>query len=88
MLNTAQQIGGSVGIAVFSSAATAISGYITEHAVAAGEPATLINATLAEDHVVFWIASAIFVGIAALTAVMFQSGSFPVDPDAEPAMVH
>lgn len=80
MVNTAQQIGGSIGTAVFSSlAASAITNYLHAHAATATQPATI-----AGYHLVFWIAAAVFLGSAVLAAILFRSGPLPVDADAAP----
>jgi EmrB/QacA subfamily drug resistance transporter len=72
MVNIAQQIGGSVGLAVFSSlSASAIAG-----GVAAGLSAA--DATIAGYHVVFWITSALFVVSAAVAALLFRTSTTPV----------
>ncbi|WP_432839401.1 MFS transporter [Dactylosporangium sp. CA-092794] len=81
LVNTAQQIGGSIGTAVFSSlTATAIADYLATHAATASDPATIAGATLASDHLVFWVASAVFLTCAALSALLFRSGPLPVRP--------
>jgi EmrB/QacA subfamily drug resistance transporter len=88
MVNTAQQIGGSIGTAVFSSlAASAITDYLHAHAATAMQPSTLTDGTIAGYHLVFWIAAAVFLGSAALAAVLFRSGPLPVDADAAPVAV-
>ena len=89
MVNIAQQIGGSIGLAVFSSlSATAITGYLGEHAATAANPATIVDATLAGYHFVFWLAAALFLGGAVVSAVLFRSGPLPVTEDAAPAVAH
>lgn len=86
MVNIAQQIGGSIGLAVFSSlSATAMANYLTAHAATATKPATLRAATLASYHFVFWIAAALFLASGILAALLFRGGPLPVDPDAAPA---
>jgi hypothetical protein len=75
MVNTAQQIGGSIGIAVFSSlTATAITDYLNAHAATAARPATIADATLAGYHLVFWVAAAVFLASAILAALMSGAG--------------
>jgi MFS family permease len=89
MVNIAQQIGWSIGLAVFSSlSATAITSYLSRHAATATHPATIVEATLASYHFVFWIAAALFLGGALLTAFLFRSGPLPVNKDAAPVMAH
>jgi EmrB/QacA subfamily drug resistance transporter len=85
MVNTTQQIGGSIGIATFSSlAAAAITTYLKAHAAAATHTSTIANATIASYHLVFWIAAAVFLGCAVLASILFRSGPLPVDADAAP----
>jgi EmrB/QacA subfamily drug resistance transporter len=89
MVNIAQQIGGSIGLAVFSSlSATAITSYLGEHAATAAQPATIVDATLAGYHFVFWIAAALFLGGAVVAALLFRSGPLPVSQDATPVIAH
>jgi EmrB/QacA subfamily drug resistance transporter len=79
MVNTTQQIGGSIGTAVFSSlAATAITHYLTAHAAAGAQLATIAGYRL-----VFWIAAAVFLGGAVLAAALFRTGPLPVDAPSE-----
>ena len=85
MVNIAQQIGGSIGLAVFSSlSATAITNYLHAHAATATPLATTVAATLASYHFVFWIAAALFLGSAALAAILFRSGPLPVTYQPRP----
>jgi MFS family permease len=83
MVDTVQQIGGSIGTAVFSSlATTTITGYLTTHAATATQPSTLAEATLAGYHVVFWTAAGVFLATALLAARLFPSGPLPVTAGA------
>jgi MFS family permease len=89
MVNTTQQIGGSIGIATFSSlAATAVTNYLQANASTATHTATIANATLAGYHLVFWIAAAVFLADPTLAALLFRSGPLPVNPDAETNTIH
>jgi EmrB/QacA subfamily drug resistance transporter len=89
MVNIAQQLGGSIGLAVFSSlSATAITSYLDAHAATATHPATILEATLASYHLVFWIGAALFLGSAALAALLFHSGPFRVSTDTAPVIAH
>jgi EmrB/QacA subfamily drug resistance transporter len=89
MVNTTQQIGGSIGTATFSSlAATAVATYLRAHAATATHTETIANATIAGYHLVFWIAAAVFLAGAALAALLFRGGPLPVDPGAEPSPGH
>ena len=81
MVNTAQQVGGAIGLALFSSlSVTANSRYLTAHASTATTAATRVAATLASDHFVFWTATALFLAGAGLSALLFRSGTVPIDP--------
>ncbi|MGW5714980.1 MFS transporter [Amycolatopsis sp. NPDC003865] len=83
MATIAQQVGGSIGLAVFSSlGATTTAGYLATHP--AGDPATLAAATFAGYHFVFWIAAALFLGGALLSAGLFRGGP----PAVEPVLTH
>jgi EmrB/QacA subfamily drug resistance transporter len=89
MVNIAQQLGGAIGLAVFSSlSATAITSYLNAHAATATHPATILEATLASYHFVFWIAAALFLANAALAALLFRSGPFRVSTDTAPVTAH
>ncbi|MEU4691143.1 DHA2 family efflux MFS transporter permease subunit [Actinoplanes sp. NPDC023714] len=86
MINTVQQIGGSIGTALLSSfAATAASDYMVGK-----EPTQLVQAQAALEsyHTVFWWSTGFFVLAAIVAAVLFRTGPLDVDPDAPPAMAH
>lgn len=79
LVTTAQQIGGSIGTAVFSSlTTTAIASYLSAHPATATQPATIAEATFAGYHLVFWVAAAVFLSSAVLAALLFRSGALPV----------
>ncbi|WP_030436017.1 DHA2 family efflux MFS transporter permease subunit [Actinoplanes subtropicus] len=86
MVNTAQQIGGSIGTALLSSvAASAATGYL------AGRIPSAQTAALAQMHsyhTVFWWSAGFFVLCAVIAALSFRSGPLAVDPDAEPVLAH
>ncbi|MEV6641461.1 DHA2 family efflux MFS transporter permease subunit [Amycolatopsis sp. NPDC051371] len=87
MATITQQVGGSIGLAVFSSlGATATAHYLTAHAATANDPATVAQETFAGYHFVFWIAAALFLAGAVLSAGLFRSGALPVNP--EPVLTH
>lgn len=86
MINTVQQIGGSIGTALLSSfAATAASNYVVGRAPS---PDLAALATLNSYHVVFWWSAAFFVACAVVSALLFRSGPLRIDPDAAPVMAH
>ncbi|MFC4064158.1 DHA2 family efflux MFS transporter permease subunit [Actinoplanes subglobosus] len=84
MINTVQQIGGSIGTALLSSFyATAITDYM------AGKPASAQPMALISGyHTVFWWSAGFFVLAAVVAAFLFRTGPLDVDPDAPPAMAH
>lgn len=86
MINTVQQIGGSIGTALLSSfAATAATNYAASHP----RSATLVaEASLASYHTVFWWSCGLFLACAVVSALLFRSGPLAVDPDAPKAMAH
>jgi EmrB/QacA subfamily drug resistance transporter len=86
MINTMQQIGGSIGVALLSSfAASASAGYVTDHA---GGAQTVALASLHSYHTVFWWSTGFFVLCAVVSALVFRTGPLTVNPDAEPVMAH
>jgi EmrB/QacA subfamily drug resistance transporter len=93
MVNVAQQIGGSIGTSLLNTiAAVAASGYVAAHAAsitnAASKQLVTANSLLSSYHTVFWVAAAIYAGVAVLCAVVLRSGvAIPKDDSAEP-MVH
>ncbi|MFC7277042.1 MFS transporter [Paractinoplanes rhizophilus] len=86
MINTVQQIGGSIGTALLSSfAASAATNYAETHA-----PSAILQAQaqLASYHTVFWWSCGFFVVAAAVAALLYRGGPLVVDPDAPRAMAH
>ncbi|EWM13549.1 DHA2 family efflux MFS transporter permease subunit [Kutzneria sp. 744] len=76
LVTTAQQIGGSIGTAVFSSlATTAIGQYLSAH------PGATAAATLAGYNLVFWIAAAVFLGSALVAGLLFRGGPLPISSE-------
>ena len=85
-LNTAQQIGGSIGTALLSSfAASAATNYL-HGKVPNAQTAAL--ASLHSFHTVFWCSAGFFVLCAIVGALVFRSGPLAVDPAAEPVIAH
>jgi EmrB/QacA subfamily drug resistance transporter len=86
MINTVQQIGGSIGTALLSSfAATAATNYAKTHAPSRTLAA---EAALQSYHTVFWWSAGFFVLAGVVALVLFRTGPLDVDPDAPPAMAH
>ncbi len=90
-INVAQQIGGSIGTSLLNTiAATAAAGYITAHAAsvtsAAARQLVVANSLIHSYHIVFWVAAGIYVGAAALTALLLRPGV--ALPSGAPQAVH
>jgi MFS family permease len=86
MLNTAQQIGGSIGTALLSSfAASAASNYLVGKVPDAQTEAL---AAIHSYHIVFWSSTCFFLACAVVAAITFRSGPLDVDPDAAPVIGH
>jgi EmrB/QacA subfamily drug resistance transporter len=86
MINTVQQIGGSIGTALLSSfAASAASDYMVGRTPTAE---LAMRAQLESYHTVFWWSAGFFVLSAIVAAALFRTGPLDVDPDAPPAMAH
>ena len=72
-VNTTQQVGGSVGIALLSTlAASATTGYLKTRNAA--DPTVIAHATLHSYAVAYWIAAAIFAGGALLVSALYRPG--------------
>ena len=72
LVNTTQQVGGSVGIALLSTlSASATSNYLASHGNAAS---AMQNAALHGYSVAYTAAAGIFLGGAVLTALLFRNG--------------
>ena len=85
MVNTSQQVGGSVGTALLSTiAATATSNFITGRPT----PAVLAEAAVHGYTTAFWWAAAIFATGAVITALVLPSGVRAADPRGAPTMAH
>ncbi|MEU8819541.1 DHA2 family efflux MFS transporter permease subunit [Actinoplanes sp. NPDC048796] len=86
MINTVQQIGGSIGTALLSSfAATAATNYASSHTPS---PTLAAEAALQSYTTVFWWSAGFFVLAGIVAALLFRTGPLDVDPDAPPAMAH
>jgi EmrB/QacA subfamily drug resistance transporter len=86
MVTTMQQIGGSIGIAVFSTlAASSATHYIGEHS--SGPTAAALAAIHGYSVVYLWAGIVFAIG-GVLAAVMLRSGTIDESPDGHPALVH
>jgi disulfide bond formation protein DsbB len=86
MINTVQQIGGSVGTALLSSFAA--SAATDQMAGKTPTPQLAAEAALASYHTVFWWSAGFFLLAAIAAAVLFRPGPLAVDPDAAPVIAH
>jgi hypothetical protein len=86
MVNTSQQIGGSIGTAVLSTIfSSAVTSYAVSHARSPGLPA---QAAMHGYTTAFWCSSAVFVVGAIVCGLVFRSGVPQVAMAAEPALAH
>jgi EmrB/QacA subfamily drug resistance transporter len=74
LVNTSQQVGGSVGTALLNTlAASAVTAYIADHAPAT--PAVAAQAAIHSYALAYWVAAGVFTGGAVLTALLFRRRS-------------
>jgi EmrB/QacA subfamily drug resistance transporter len=85
MINTSQQVGGSIGTALLSTiAATAATDYLSTRKP---DPLTVAQAAVESYTTSFWWATAIFVAGAALIAVLMPN-TVPAPAEGEPVLAH
>ncbi|MEO8889836.1 MAG: MFS transporter [Jatrophihabitantaceae bacterium] len=85
LVNTMQQVGGSVGTALLNTlAATAAGTYILAHA---GEPGAAAVAAVHSYTVAFWWSAGIFAAGAAICALLLRPGVPQIDPNSEALVV-
>ncbi|HEX4060194.1 MAG TPA: MFS transporter [Streptosporangiaceae bacterium] len=85
MVNTNQQVGGSIGTALLNTiAASALTSYVLAHG---HNPLALAQASVHSYAVAFWVSAGIFVGAAAVCALVLASGTLaePGGPPTPPA---
>jgi predicted MFS family arabinose efflux permease len=90
MVNTMQQVGGSIGTALINTiATTAAAGFATAH-IRDGLPQPLLaaQAALHSYTVSFWFSAGIFVVGAILAAIVLPRGTLSAPADGAPAMAH
>jgi EmrB/QacA subfamily drug resistance transporter len=87
MVNTSQQVGGSVGTALLSTfSATAAGSYVTAHG---GPSADVLSAAAVHGYTTaFWWAAGIFLVGAVLSSALLRSGAQEMIPGAEPVLAH
>jgi EmrB/QacA subfamily drug resistance transporter len=84
MVNTCQQVGGSIGTALLNTiAASALASYLASHG---HSPAALPGAAVHSYVVAFWVSAAIFAGAAVVCALVLPSGV--LSRETEPAPEH
>jgi len=89
LVNTNQQIGGSIGTALLSTfAATAFTGYLTDHAVGPTDKLGQAQAMVTSYTTAFWWSAAIFALGAIVCGALLRRGVKAVDPDAGPTFAH
>ena len=72
MVNTSQQVGGSIGTALLNTiAASALSSYLVTHGTS---PAAQAGAAVHSYVVAFWVSAGIFAGAAVVCALVLRSG--------------
>ena len=86
MVNTIQQVGGSIGTALLNTlASAAAASYVTSHGPS---PATMAEAAVHSYTTAFWWAAGIFAVGAVLAAVILPSGAPAAAPEGELVMAH
>jgi EmrB/QacA subfamily drug resistance transporter len=86
MVNTGQQVGGSVGTALLSTlAASATTGFLGSQRPT---PQLVAEASIHGYTTAFWWAAGIFAAGAVLCGLLIPSGAPEADPDAEPVFAH
>jgi hypothetical protein len=86
MVNTNQQVGGSIGTALLNTiAASALTTYLLTHGHG---PLALTGAAVHSYVVAFWVSAAILAGSAVVCGLVLPSGTLtPASPAALPAAV-
>ncbi|WP_067671118.1 MFS transporter [Nocardia miyunensis] len=90
MVNTAQQVGGSIGISLLSSfSATAATNYVADHKTSGATMTALQQgAQIASYHTAFWWAAGFFFAGAVLAGLLYPAKAPDLDPDAAPVIAH
>jgi hypothetical protein len=79
LVNTNQQIGGSIGTALLNTiAASALTSYLVTHG---NSQAAQADAAVHSYVVAFWVAAAIFAGAAVVCGLVLRPGLLQHDPD-------
>jgi EmrB/QacA subfamily drug resistance transporter len=91
MVNTSQQVGGSIGTALLSTLfASAATGYATDHAGSTPGAQLALQASMHGYTTAFWWAAGILAVGAVITGTLLPSGAVQgeFEPDAAPALAH
>jgi EmrB/QacA subfamily drug resistance transporter len=81
MVNTCQQVGGSVGTALLNTiAASALSSYLVRYGTS---PTAQVNGAVHSYVVAFWVSAAIFAAAAVVTAIVLPSGVLSQPDEAD-----
>ncbi len=90
MVNTTQQVGGSIGTALLSTLfASAVTGYARDNADRLQGADLALQASMHGYVTAFWIAAGILAAGAVVTGLTLRGGTAPVgEPGAAPAMAH
>jgi len=75
-VNTVQQVGGSIGTALFNTIAASVAGnYVAAHLAGATDPQTLGAAAAVHSYqVAFWIAAGVYLAGAVISAIVLRPG--------------
>jgi predicted MFS family arabinose efflux permease len=86
MVNTSQQVGGSVGTALLSTlAGSAVTSFVAERSAS---PDVLAAAAVHGYTTAFWWSAAIFATGVVASALVFRTGAVQTAPSAEPVLAH
>ncbi|MEV4422240.1 MFS transporter [Patulibacter sp. NPDC049589] len=90
MVNTTQQVGGSIGTALLSTLfASAVTGFAKDNGDRFRGEELALQASMHGYVTAFWIASGILAFGAVVTGLLLRSGAAPVpEPGAEPILAH
>jgi len=87
MVNTSQQVGGSLGTALLNTLSTsALAGYLADHHSQSQQ--MMAQAAVHGYVTAFWYAAGFFLAGAAITALVLRPGVTELDPEAEPVLVN
>jgi EmrB/QacA subfamily drug resistance transporter len=86
LVNTTQQIGGSVGTALLSTLSVSAAGsYLASNP---GGVEAAAQATVHGFSIAFWCAAGIFIAGAAVSALLLRGGAVEIEPGMEPVLAH